>query len=348
MGSPLSPVLSNIYMEYFEKHLLPSIVDFEIIWFRYVDDVFAIIPNNVNIDAFLNSLNNLSHSIKFTTEKEANNCLPFLDVQVMRGNNNRPCFKVYRKPTHSNLYIHAFSGHSNNIKEGAINNIFQRAYKVCDPQYLDEEINFINTTFINLGYGKNFVERAHFKARQSYYKSVFKEKIKYENTLVIPPECEKVNISQFVPKNVRLVYSSSNTTKKYLRNKVTKGIRKDAGIYSIPCNSCNLQYIGESDCLERRFQQHKSDLRNCNGNSALVKHRDNTGHAISVKNSSILCHISNINQRKLIESFLIKNIDNMNVYKASIAIDDFTSSIMHNKVPFLRKFVNKEYFLDSG
>ena len=61
-----------------------------------------------------------------------------------------------------------------------------------------------------------------------------------------------------------------------------------------------------------------------------------------------LCHISNINQRKLIESFLIKNIDNMNVYKASIAIDDFTSSIVHNKVPFLRKFVNKEYFLDSG
>ena len=71
MGSPLSPLLSNIYMEYFEKHLLPSIVDFEINWFRYVDDVFAIIPNNVNIDVFRNSLNNLSHSIKFTTEKEA-------------------------------------------------------------------------------------------------------------------------------------------------------------------------------------------------------------------------------------------------------------------------------------
>ena len=85
-----------------------------IIWFRYVDDVFAIIPNNVNINAFLNSLN-LSHSIKFITEKGANNCLPFLDVQVMQGNNNRPCFKVYRKPTHSNLYINAFSGHSNII-----------------------------------------------------------------------------------------------------------------------------------------------------------------------------------------------------------------------------------------
>ena len=38
---------------------------------------------------------------------------------------------------------------------------------------------------------------------------------------------------------------------------------------------------------------------------------------------------------------LNKNIDNMNLYTASISIDDFTSSIMHNKVPFLRKFVNK-------
>ena len=36
------------------------------------------------------------------------------------------------------------------------------------------------------------------------------------------------------------------------------------------------------------------------------------------------------------------------VHKASITIDDFTFSIMRNKVPVLRKFVNKEYFLDSG
>ena len=45
-------------------------------------------------------------------------------------------------------------------------------------------------------------------------------------------------------------------TKKYLRNKETKGLRKDAGFYSIPCNSCNLQYIGESDNFARRLQQH--------------------------------------------------------------------------------------------
>ena len=34
-----------------------------------------------------------------------------------RVENNRPQFKIYRKPTHSNLYIHAFSGHSDKIKK---------------------------------------------------------------------------------------------------------------------------------------------------------------------------------------------------------------------------------------
>ena len=70
---------------------------------------------------------------------------------------------------------------------------------------------------------------------------------------------------------------------------------------------CNTN-IEESNCLGRRFQQHISDIRNCNGNSALAKHRDNTGHAISIKNSPISCLVKNINKRKLIEYFLIKNI----------------------------------------
>ena len=127
------------------------------------------------------------------------------------------------------------------------------------------------------------------------------------------------------------MYSTNNTTKKYMRNKETKGLRIDAGIYTIPCNSCNLQYIGENDNLERRLQQHRSDLRTSNENNVIVKHRNNTDHAISIDNFSTLYHIGNVNQRKLIESFLIKNIHNMNLYKTIISIDNFTSSIIYYK-----------------
>ena len=111
--------------------------------------------------------------------------------------------------------------------------------------------------------------------------------------------------------------------------------RKDAGIYTIPCNSCSLQYIGESDNLARRLQQHGSDLRTSNENNAIVKRRNNTAD-----------HIGNVNHRKLIESFLIKIIPNMNLYKNSISIDNFTSSIKYNNVPNLKKLIDQS--IDNG
>ena len=107
--------------------------------------------------------------------------------------------------------------------------------------------------------------------------------------------------------------------------------------YTIPCNSCTLQYIGETDNLARRLQQDRSDSRTSNENNAIVKHRNNTDHAISIDNFSTLYHIGNVNQRNLIESFLKKiYIPNINLYKTSITIDNFTSSIIYNSVPNLK------------
>ena len=142
------------------------------------------------------------------------------------------------------------------------------------------------------------------------------------------------------------MYSTNNTTKKYLRNKETKGLRKDVGIYTIPCNSCTLQYTGESDDLARRLQQHSCDLRTSNENNAIFKHRNNTDHSIAIDNFSTLYHIGNVNQIQLIESFLIKNIPNMNLYKTSISIDNFTSSIIYNNVPNLKKL--SDHSIDNG
>ena len=115
-------------MEYFENFLLPSIVDFNIVWYRYVDDVFAVLPGDIDIGRFLSQLNNLSPTINFKVENEFNNALNFLDVTIHRDSNNSPRFSIYRKPTHSNLYIHSFSNHANNVKLGAITSIFLRAY----------------------------------------------------------------------------------------------------------------------------------------------------------------------------------------------------------------------------
>ena len=52
MGSPLSPVLANIFMEFFESELLADITGKPVLWLRYIDDVFALYSNSYAEDVF--------------------------------------------------------------------------------------------------------------------------------------------------------------------------------------------------------------------------------------------------------------------------------------------------------
>ena len=49
MGSPLSPVLANIYMEYFEEMALGSTSLKPSMWLRYVDDTFILWPHQEDV-----------------------------------------------------------------------------------------------------------------------------------------------------------------------------------------------------------------------------------------------------------------------------------------------------------
>ena len=86
MESCLLPVLSNLYMEYFEKEFLQSVVDYDLVWYssyRYVDDIFIILHDCLSILYFLARLNNsLLPSINFKVEIENNQSLQFLDVLI--------------------------------------------------------------------------------------------------------------------------------------------------------------------------------------------------------------------------------------------------------------------------
>ena len=88
MGSPLSPVIANFFMEDFEKKATEQATNKPVCWFRYVDDTFVIWPHGQEkLTEFLNHLNGLNNKIQFTMEKEDDGHLPFLDIDI------------YRKPT---------------------------------------------------------------------------------------------------------------------------------------------------------------------------------------------------------------------------------------------------------
>ena len=137
MGSPVSPVVANIYMEMFEDQALSLVQSRPRMWKRYVNDTFCIMEKR-HASAFLVHLNSLRPSIQFTMEME-NDCLPFLDTLIKRGAGGMIDFSVYRKPTHMDLYLQYSSHHPRHVKGGMVSGLFHRARAITQGVNKEEE-----------------------------------------------------------------------------------------------------------------------------------------------------------------------------------------------------------------
>ncbi|GJQ79245.1 hypothetical protein Trydic_g5489 [Trypoxylus dichotomus] len=106
-GAPLSPVIANLFMAHFEEGILKTAEYKSKAWLRYVDDTFVIWPHaREQLVHFLDHLNG-KHKIKFITEVEDQNQLPFLDILVRKNADGILGHTVYCKPTHTNRYLNA-------------------------------------------------------------------------------------------------------------------------------------------------------------------------------------------------------------------------------------------------
>ena len=119
MGLLLSPVLANIYMEYFEEMALGSTSLKPSMWLRYVDDTFILWPHQEDVQTLLDHVNSIQPSIQFIMEKEQDNKLFFLDVFVTRSEQGFwP--SVYRKPTFTGQYLNFNYHHQYKVKKGIV------------------------------------------------------------------------------------------------------------------------------------------------------------------------------------------------------------------------------------
>lgn len=86
MGSQVSPIMANIFMEDFEKKALSGSSMAPKLWKRYVDDTFVIWALGINrLHEFLEYLNSINPSIQFTTAtQDSNQSLPFLDIFITK------------------------------------------------------------------------------------------------------------------------------------------------------------------------------------------------------------------------------------------------------------------------
>ena len=82
MGSPVSAVVANLYMEFFEKLGLESAPARHRLWKWYVDDTCCIMQRDA-LEPLPNHFNDVHSTIKFTMEPE-DGSLPFLNTKLIR------------------------------------------------------------------------------------------------------------------------------------------------------------------------------------------------------------------------------------------------------------------------
>ena len=104
MGSPLGPLVANVFMSSLEEKLeleskLPPY------YRRYVDDTLRVMPDIPTAADFLDTLNHAHSAVSFTMEIEKDGILPFLGIQIL---NRAPQLetKVYVKPANTGLLLH--------------------------------------------------------------------------------------------------------------------------------------------------------------------------------------------------------------------------------------------------
>ena len=158
MGGPASSTTAEIYMQGYEHTATTTVLHPPKVWERFFDEVYSIVKRTY-FENFFHHKNNLHQNTKFTMEEETNREVVFLDT-LLKRNNGEVSVLVYRKPTHTDQYLHYNSHHQTSCKESVVSSLFNRAHSiVTNKDDLHKENARIKLVLKENGYQESIISK---------------------------------------------------------------------------------------------------------------------------------------------------------------------------------------------
>ena len=266
MGSPISPIVANLFMEDLEVQAIKTSSTPLALWKRFVDDTFTIIKKE-DRNSFLQHLNSIHPNIRFTCEEGMMGPCQSLTPEEDGSQST----SVFRKPTHTDLYLQWDSHHTIPSKYSVAGTLYHRAKTVCSNPHLLQKKTICarplrnnNQTDQNKPNNKNL----HMVVP---YQQGLSERVKIT--------CKKYG--------VQVYFEGGQTIKGLLMVPKDKDpiTNRSGVIYRYKCSEDGWEeeYIGESArTFAERFKEHQKSP------SPIHDHCNISGHKVTINNFTII------------------------------------------------------------
>ena len=302
----MSPIVANLFMEWFEETAIQTFM-FEVkLWRRYVDDTMVIICDSL-IDDFTSHINSVHPAIKFTSEEEVNNSIAMLDAKILKGDSGKLSFTVYRKATHTDQYPQFSSNQPLQHKLGVIRTLTNRCNTICsEPELKTAETEHLKKVLSVSGYTKSAWINALKPKAPTVPRDPTTERKRGNITLPYVGHVSD-SIARIIRKaGVGVHLKPYNTLRSKLvhpKDKISK-LDKSGTVYKIKCGDCDATYVGETErCLKKRVAEHHRS------SSPVGHHMTHQQHTFSESEVSVLHQETGWFRREVAEAIHITSSD---------------------------------------
>jgi hypothetical protein len=279
MGSPLSGIIAEIFIQHLQHQLLKHTLENKTIicYTRYVDIFIVYNLNRTTLQHIQEQFNKQHKAMKFTITEENNRQIAVLDLNIY-NKQGRIEIDIYRKPTYTDTTINN-SCHPGEHKMAAFKNWIHTIHKLpLQNANKIKELNTIANIAESNGYNRKQIIRLDNAIRiNEHQKTAESKDQKKWVTFTYTGNYIRTITKLFKHTKVQIAFKTRNTIGNLLKEMRNINKLEQAGIYRLKCMDCQKVYIGQTGrSLNIRYKEHIRSIR---------YNREDSGYATHILNN---------------------------------------------------------------